>query len=724
MSLPGTATVTGTVLNTSDTVELDLAGGAGAALFSIVGTVSADIEFQGSLDSTNWIDLVVADYQTGACPLSSTGSSGTFVCNTAGLQKIRVLNSSNQTSGAITITITATFGASGILAGATGYVYTLPGSGGVYVNTIGDGVSPTILATVTAGNALKTDASATTQPVSGTFFQATQPVSGTFFQTTQPISAAALPLPSGASTSGLQTTGNTSLSSIDGKITAVNTGAVVISSSALPSGAATGTKQDAGNTSLSSIDTKTLVAGQAVMAASSPVVIASNQTSIPVAATLAAETTKVIGTVNVASGQTIGLAAGSAVIGHVINDASSAVIGHVIVDSGAVNATLSAETTKVIGTVNVAASQTIAVTNAGTFAAQTTIAAGATSIAKVEDTASADADVGVPAMAIRKATPANTSGTDGDYEMLQMSAGRLWTSATIDAALPAGTNAIGKLSANSGVIIGDVNVVNSNVSTNIAQMNGVATTMGNGISGAGVQRVTIASDSTGQLTLAAGAATIGALTANQSINNAQIAGVATSTGNGVVGTGVQRVAIASDNTAFSVNATPPTLTKGSQAATGYSVQSLKDAGRTSLCFYATAVAAGLTTTETAITLTKSPGTAATSTGTSFVITNAKRFRISYISLATRANVTATAQTTLFNFRLNTAGAVTTSSTPVLFSVRSDTPATANAVDRVTIDIPDGYEILGDGTIQFGITAASTYLTNAPTWDVLIVGYEY
>lgn len=67
-----------------------------------------------------------------------------------------------------------------------------------------------------------------------------------------------------------------------------------------------------------------------------------------------------------------------------------------------------------------------AVTNAGTFAVQSTIAAAATNIAKAEDVASADADVGVPAMAVRKATPANTSGTDGDYEMLQISAGSAW----------------------------------------------------------------------------------------------------------------------------------------------------------------------------------------------------------------------------------------------------------------------------------------------------------
>ena len=109
--------------------------------------------------------------------------------------------------------------------------------------------------------------------------------------------------------------------------------------------------------------------------------------------------------------------------------------------------------------VSLAAVPSHAVTNAGTFAVQATVGAGAATIGKAEDAASADADVGVPAMAVRKATPANTSGLDGDYEMLQMSAGRLWTSATVDAALPAGTNAIGKLAANSGVDIGDVDIL-------------------------------------------------------------------------------------------------------------------------------------------------------------------------------------------------------------------------------------------------------------------------
>ena len=59
----------------------------------------------------------------------------------------------------------------------------------------------------------------------------TQPVSGTFFQATQPVSAATLPLPTGASTEA-------TLSALNTKVTAVNTGAVTISA-ALPTGANT-----------------------------------------------------------------------------------------------------------------------------------------------------------------------------------------------------------------------------------------------------------------------------------------------------------------------------------------------------------------------------------------------------------------------------------------------------------------------------------------------------
>lgn len=140
-------------------------------------------------------------------------------------------------------------------------------------------------------------------------------------------------------------------------------------------------------------------------------------------------------------------------------------------------------------------------------------------------------------------------------------------------------------------------------------------------------------------------------------------------------------------------------------------------------FYAVAAAAGTTTTETAITLTLSRGTAAVTTGTSFVIPTDKKYRITAISVATRGNAVATVQSTTFNFRINTAGAVTTSSTPVILSVRSATPAVASEWDRVTIPLDRPIELSGNGTLQFGVTAAATYTTNAPTWDVTIIGEE-
>lgn len=152
---------------------------------------------------------------------------------------------------------------------------------------------------------------------------------------------------------------------------------------------------------------------------------------------------------------------------------------------------------------------------------------------------------------------------------------------------------------------------------------------------------------------------------------------------------------------------------------------MRNDSRTFVHYFAVAAAAGTTGTETAITLTKSPSAgSATSTGASFTPTSGKRFRISSISFATRGHATATIQTTTFSLRVNTAGATTTTSN-VWFQARSATPATASAWDRYAIVFGDeGPELVGDGTLTFGVTAAATYTTNAPTWDVVITGYEY
>lgn len=107
----------------------------------------------------------------------------------------------------------------------------------------------------------------------------------------------------------------------------------------------------------------------------------------------------------------------------------------------------------------------------------------------------------------------------------------------VKAALPAGSAIIGALVANQSV--------------NVAQINGVTPLMGNGVTGTGSQRVTIASDNT-PYAIKIDQTTPGT---TNGISIAQIGSTTVATGNGVVGTGVQRVAIASDNTAFSVNAT-------------------------------------------------------------------------------------------------------------------------------------------------------------------------
>ena len=152
---------------------------------------------------------------------------------------------------------------------------------------------------------------------------------------------------------------------------------------------------------------------------------------------------------------------------------------------------------------------------------------------------------------------------------------------------------------------------------------------------------------------------------------------------------------------------------------------LRNDSRTFITFWATGAASGATGVETAITLTRSGGPGATTTtGTSFTPTSGKRFRITSFMVASRGNATATAQVTTFTLRVNNAGAVTTTSA-AWRAVRTATPATALAWDRAPDSIDDsGPEILGDGTIQFGITGNAVFTTNAPTWDVLIAGYEY
>ncbi len=227
------------------------------------------------------------------------------------------------------------------------------------------------------------------QPVTGTFWQATQPVSGTVavtgaYQATQSVSAASLPLPTGASTSDLQGTGNTSLGSID---------------------------------------TKTPALGQALAAASVPVVLTAAQLTTLTPLSTVAVTGPLTDAQLRATAVPINDNGGSLTVDGSVSvsnfPATQAVSGTV-----SANATLAAETTKVIGTVNIAAAQTVGVT--GTFWQATQPISGTV-------------------------TAGLSAGTNniGDVDVLSLPA------------LPAGSNAIGKLTANDGVDIGDVTINNA-----------------------------------------------------------------------------------------------------------------------------------------------------------------------------------------------------------------------------------------------------------------------
>lgn len=135
----------------------------------------------------------------------------------------------------------------------------------------------------------------TTQPVSGSV---TATISGTptvAISGTVPVSASALPLPAGAATETTLATistktpalGQATMANSSPVVLASNQSAVPVSASALPlpSGAATETTLGTLLTQ-SAFQTRVNTLGQKAMTASTPVVLASDQSSIPVAATI------------------------------------------------------------------------------------------------------------------------------------------------------------------------------------------------------------------------------------------------------------------------------------------------------------------------------------------------------------------------------------------------------------------------------------------------------
>ncbi len=163
----------------------------------------------------------------------------------------------------------------------------------------------------------------------------------------------------------------------------------------------------------------------------------------------------------------------------------------------------------------------------------------------------------------------------------------------------------------------------------------------------------------------------------------------------------------------------PTLTKGTQAANGWSVQSLKDAGRVLKTYTCTAIAT--VTSEALITLTPYADLSAGGGATTFAVTSAKRLRIQTITTSVRCTSTVNVGG-IIRLRL-LAGTVLVGS-PIHASIGCQGSnlgtAVAGNAQSESLTFPDGLEL--SGTMQFGLT--QLFSATTATIDVQVVAYEY
>ncbi len=270
-------------------------------------------------------------------------------------------------------------------------------------------------------------------------------------------SISSLPLPSGAAT-------ETTLSALNGKVTAVDTGAVVVSSSALPSGAATAANQTTGNSSLSTIATNTdssdttasgtittqnLVPAGVATAGSAVEISTNGKPTVAVQVTgtytgaLSAQATingtvwvTLSGLLNVNTGalaatitsgtqgifqvesagfaqvRITGLAAmtGTATISLRASGRMALIALDAPIPTGA----------NTIGAVNIASAQTLATVTTLTGTTTLTPGTGATNLGKAEDAVAASGDTGVFILGVRRDVAVASASAAGDYNELSV----------------------------------------------------------------------------------------------------------------------------------------------------------------------------------------------------------------------------------------------------------------------------------------------------------------
>lgn len=204
-----------------------------------------------------------------------------------------------------------------------------------------------------------------------------------------------------------------------------------------------------------------------------------------------------------------------------------------------------------------------------------------------------------------------------------------------------------------------------------------------------------------------------AATVNVSIQNASVA---------VTQSGAWNITTVTTVTSITnpVTVTPPALTKGTQGATGFSMQQLKDAGRT--MFAAATVIGGVAcvTTEALLSMVPVRAGVAGATATAIQATAGKTLRITAIGFSARSSAAAVLSGRCA-LRMNPTGAVTATS-PVLAiaTTTQQAAALAEAGDTCVVPLPDGIEISGTQTI--GLTQVCSATTGfVYAW---LIGFEY
>lgn len=251
-----------------------------------------------------------------------------------------------------------------------------------------------------------------------------------------------------------------------------------------------------------------------------------------------------------------------------MNIAGTDVVSGSGTSTGALRVELPTNGTGVIATVGAVTSITNAVTvnshavtNAGTFAVQVDGAA-LTSLQLIDDVIIADDAAFTPAttkvamvgFTFDDVSP--DSVNEGDAGAARMSANRNIYTTIRDAAgnergvnVTAGNALTVDGSATTQPVSGTVSIT-SNSAVNVAQMNGVATSMGNGASGTGVQRVTMANDSTGILAGVTTVTTVSTLTGGGVAHDGADSGNPIKMGGRAVNADITAVSANNDRTDF------------------------------------------------------------------------------------------------------------------------------------------------------------------------------